>query len=175
MRNLGIGIGLDPERAKASSGFDGNFAALGDCQLFFDGQDASTQWQDAAGTIPAGIGDTIQKWDDKSGHGNDLSRVQVIASVSDSGLNGNRGVYGGGGMNTGGTISQGALSDPYTIFTVVDLVNSATNNQTVHDGIGAANRNDALWSSAGARWVRFPGYKPTSGTTPSPNDACMRS
>ena len=43
-------------------------------QLWLDANDAATLFQDAAGTIPAGAGDVVGHWADKSGLGNDATQ-----------------------------------------------------------------------------------------------------
>lgn len=44
--------------------------AIAGLSFWFDSSDASTLFQDAAGTIPADDGDSVGRWDDKSGQGN---------------------------------------------------------------------------------------------------------
>lgn len=158
---VGRVLGIPFIRSQSAASGPTDFAALGDCRLWLDGQDASTQWQDAAGTTPAGIGDTIQKWDDKSGNGDDVSRVQVIASVSDSNLNSNRGVYGGGGMQA--TLSSPIVASAYTIFAVTEKTGADLTGY-LSDGDNATNRSYLLYIAANSRIGRASG--PSSGTNP---------
>ncbi len=48
-------------------------------QLWLDANDASTLFQDAAKTIPAGNGDVVGAWADKSGLGNDATQTTTAA------------------------------------------------------------------------------------------------
>ena len=61
-------------------------------QLWLDANDASTLFQDAAKTTPAGDGDVVGAWADKSGQGNDATQTvtadkPTIAGAEINGLN----------------------------------------------------------------------------------------
>ncbi len=47
--------------------------------LWLDGADATTRFSDAAGAVPAGVGDRVARWDDKSARRNDAIQLTPAA------------------------------------------------------------------------------------------------
>ena len=47
--------------------------------LWLDGADTATRFTDPAGTIPAGVGDRVARWDDKSDVGNDATQLTLAS------------------------------------------------------------------------------------------------
>lgn len=90
-------------------------------QLWLDATDASTVYQDIAMTTPAGPGDSIALWTDKSG--NNYHATQSDAAKTPaydaSAMNGRAAVRFTGGDSDGMVIDPGlSLARPYSVFVV---------------------------------------------------------
>lgn len=96
--------------------------------LWLDANDASTLFQDAAKTTPAGNGDVVGAWADKSGQGNDATQTTTgrKTTVSAAAINGLNAIL-GDGADDELVISVGPLTVE-TIFAV------AVNNVPTGDG-----------------------------------------
>ena len=91
-------------------------------QLWLDANDASTLFQDAAKTTPAGNGDVVGAWGDKSGQGNDATQTTTAAkpTVQFNVLNGKSVLRfdGTDDFLSTGAFAGGSLSQPTTFFLV---------------------------------------------------------
>jgi len=107
-------------------------------QLWLDANDASTLFQDAAKTTPAGGGDVVGAWADKSGQGNDATQATTAnkPTVSAAAINGINAIL-GDGTDDELDISVGPLTVE-TIFAVVTN-NSSGSDRTVL-GVNASFR-----------------------------------
>ena len=107
-------------------------------KLWLDANDPSTLFQDAAKTIPAGDGDVVGAWADKSGQGNDATQATTSSkpSVDTTGINGLTSVRG----ITDDVLSTTVVTTNETIFVVAEHdVNNA-----LASVIGSAINNDRL-------------------------------
>ena len=111
---------------------------------WWDGIDASVLFSDTAGTTPASIAGTAQRWNDKSGFANDLTQATAANAPTRraSGLS-----YDGADRYSTKVLTQGSIPQPYTWIVVCD--NQASPSMFFDNGTGVT-RNLSQRGSGGA-------------------------
>ena len=107
-------------------------------QLWLDANDASTLFQDAAGTTPAGNGDVVGAWADKSGQGNDATQTTTATKPTLDTVTGINSLPVVRGDTDDELDLVGVAVTNETVFTVVK--HRVNNTFGVWVGVGAAHR-----------------------------------
>jgi hypothetical protein len=116
---------------------------ISNCELWLDASDAST--------INLGVGNGVATWEDKSGQGNDVSQGtgtnQPLTNTET--LNGkNVLVYDGiDDSLVSAVFANSPLTQPTTIYAVIDNKNNTTNLRYPFDGITANDRHAGIISN----------------------------
>ena len=119
-------------------------------ELWLDANDASTVFQDTAGTTPSGSGDPVALWMDKSGGGHHATQPTaaeqpVWNATAVNGIGGirfnpdtgtNDGMFIGDPARDGGIGADLEVEQPYTVIIVDQYYNAARLGRTVHSGAG---------------------------------------
>ena len=114
--------------------------------LWLDASDSATLFQDAALTVPAGAGDAVGGWADKSGNGYNATQptVGLEPLLNLTAMNGQPAVRFEGASGDGMLISDSlSLSRPYTVF-IVNQYYGDTRGRTLQGQ--DANWLHGLWS-----------------------------
>ena len=141
-------------------------------QLWLDANDASTLFTDAAGTTPAGNGDVVGHWADKSGNSNNVTQATTSKkpTLQNGILNGLPVVrFDADDWLRINPFVSGTITQPNTTFVVYKISAVSGSTQVILGGVTNGNRQLILKDPAADKLGLFAGAVLLSGETADTN------